>query len=184
MEPSFNQQKAIPDCHTKIRQNIPNTITLLRLIALPHLIYAFNHAECMFVALTIFLASIGTDLLDGYAARKMGATSKFGANLDVTVDFVFITGMYLTFILNEIYPPWLLLVIFLVFAQFVVSNYVLKQTIYDPIGKYFGSILFAGIGATIVFSGQITYTIVTVFIVISASASLLSRITYLLQQRK
>jgi len=167
-----------------MKHNIPNTITLLRLIALPHLIYSFNHAESMFATLAILLASVGTDLLDGYAARKMGSTSKFGASLDTAVDFIFIAGMYLTFTLNEIYPPLILLTIIIVFTQFVVSNHVLKQTIYDPIGKYFGSILFAGIGVTIAFSGQTAYTIVAVFIIISALASLLSRFIYLLHQRK
>jgi len=178
----------------RIKQNIPNTITLLRLIAIPHLIYSFNYLS-MFVTFSIFLATIISDLVDGYVARKISSTSKFGAYLDVIVDFIFITGMYFFFSFKGIYSPWLLLVIVFIFAQFIISNLLLKQTIYDPIGKYFGSILFGGIGVTIllseqlisnliVFTDQIVYTMVTVFIVISALASLLSRFTYLLRQRR
>lgn len=178
----------------RIKQNIPNTITLLRLIAIPHLIYSFNYLS-MFVTFSIFLAAIISDLVDGYVARKICSTSKFGAYLDVIVDFIFITGMYFFFSFKGIYSTWLLLVIVFVFAQFIISNILLKQTIYDPIGKYFGSILFGGIGVTIliseqlisnliVFTDQIVYTMVTVFIVISALASLLSRFTYLLRQRR
>ena len=177
-----------------IKQNIPNAITLLRLIAIPHLIYSFNYLS-MFVTFSIFLAAIISDLVDGYVARKISSTSKIGAYLDVIVDFIFITGIYFFFSLKEIYSPWLLLIIVFVFAQFIISNLLLKQTIYDPIGKYFGSILFGGIGVTIliseqlisnliVFTDQIVYILVTVFIVISALASLLSRFTYLLRQRK
>jgi phosphatidylglycerophosphate synthase len=190
-----NNKKKIPhyNIKLKIKQNIPNTITLLRLIALPHLIYSFNNLS-MFVTFSLFLASITTDLIDGYVARKLSSTSKFGAYLDVIVDFIFITGMYLIFSFKEIYSPWLLLVIVFVFTQFVVSNIILKQTIYDPVGKYFGSILFGGIGVTIliseqlisnlvVFSDQLVYIMVTAFIVISALVSLLSRFIYLLHQR-
>lgn len=175
-----------------IKQNIPNTITLLRLITIPHLIYSFNYLS-MFVTFSIFLAAIISDLVDGYVARKISSTSKIGAYLDVLVDFIFITGIYFFFCLKGIYSPWVLLIIVFVFAQFIISNLLLKQTIYDPIGKYFGSILFGGIGVTIliseqlissliVFTDQIVYSMVTVFIVISALASLLSRFTFLLRQ--
>jgi phosphatidylglycerophosphate synthase len=136
------------------------------------------------VTFSIFLASIGTDFLDGYIARKLGFTSKLGAYLDVLVDFLFITGMYLTFSLKGIYPLWILLIIVFVFTQFIISNTILKQTVYDPIGKYFGSILFAGIGATIILSSNLIYTTVTVFIAISALASLLSRFIYLLHKKQ
>lgn len=177
----------------KVRQKIPNTITLLRLIALPLIIYSFNHLNKL-LAFSIFLASIGTDLLDGYVARKLGATSKVGAYLDAIIDFVFITGIYLTFSHNGIYSPWILILIVFVFTQFIISNLILKQTVYDPIGKYFGSILFAGIGATILISerlisdliplsNQLIYTMITAFIAISALASLISRFIYLLRQR-
>ena len=124
----------------KIKQNIPNAITLLRLIALPHLVYSFNHLTIS-ITFSIFLASILTDVIDGYVSRKLRATSKLGGYLDVIVDFLFITGIYVSFIFNGIYSPWLLLVIVFVFTQFIVSNIILKKTIYDPIGKYFGSIL-------------------------------------------
>ena len=181
---SINEKKILfYNTKLKIKQNIPNIITLLRLIALPTLIYSFNY-QSMLVTFTIFLASIATDIMDGYVARKLSFASKLGTYLDVFVDFLFITGMYLAFIINQIYSPWILLVIVFVFTQFILSNIILEHTIYDPIGKYFGSILFAGIGVTILSSDQLIYDIVTVLIVISALASLLSRLIYLLRQRK
>jgi len=181
---SINEKKILfYNTKLKIKQNIPNIITLLRLIALPILIYSFNY-QSMLVTFIIFLASIATDIMDGYVARKLSFASKLGTYLDVFVDFLFITGMYLAFIINQIYSPWILLVIVFVFTQFILSNIILEHTIYDPIGKYFGSILFAGIGVTILSSDQLIYDIVTVLIVISALASLLSRLIYLLRQRK
>lgn len=179
---------------TKIKQNIPNTVTILRLLAILPLIYSFNNLSGL-ITFSIFLASITTDVIDGFIARKLKATTKIGAYLDVIVDFLFITGMYLTFIFKGIYPLWILLVIVFVFAQFIVSNIILKKTIYDPFGKYYGSILFGGIGVTIlvtdsifsnliIFSDQQVFTMVIFTIVFSALASLLSRFIYLLKQRK
>jgi len=165
-----------------LRQNIPNAITSLRLVALPHLVYSFNH-QITLVVYALFLFSIGTDLVDGYVARKLVSASKFGAYLDVTVDFLFISGMYLAFIIKGIYSPWVLFIIVSVFIQFILSNVYLKQTIYDPIGKYYGSLLLGGIGLTLLFSDQLVYNIVTFGIVISTLASLISRLTYFLRQR-
>ncbi len=159
------------------KRNIPNAITSIRLTALPFLICSFN-LELTFVVYALFLFSIGTDFLDGYIARKTQSTSKFGSHLDTAVDFLFITGMYGVFITKGMFQPWILLLITLVFAQFILTNFYAKQTIYDPIGKYYGSLLFGGIGLTLLFPLQIIYTIVTVGIVFSTAAALLSRLVY------
>ena len=166
----------------KIKKNISNAITSLRLVTLPHLVYSYNH-QISIMVYALFLCSIGTDLVDGYVARKLGSTSKFGAYLDVTVDFLFISGMYLAFIIKGIYSPWILLIIVFVFIQFILSNVYLKQTIYDPIGKYYGSLLMGGIGLTLVFSDQLVYNIVTFGIFISTLTSLISRLKYFLRPR-
>jgi len=165
-----------------LKQNIPNAITTLRLVALPHLVYSFNH-QITLVVYALFLFSIGTDLVDGYVARKLNSTSKLGAYLDVTVDFLFISGMYLAFTIKGLYSPWILLIIVSVFIQFILSNMYLKQTIYDPIGKYYGSLLLGGIGLTLLFSDQLVYSIVTFGILLSTSASLISRLTYFLRKK-
>ena len=166
-----------------LKQNIPNAITSLRLVVLPHLVYSFNH-QITLVVYALFIFAIGTDLADGYIARKLNSASKFGAYLDTTVDFLFISGMYLAFIINGIYSPWILLIIASIFLQFIILNVYVKKTIYDPIGKYYGSLLFGGIGLTLLFPDQLVYNIITFGIVISTLASIISRLTYFLRTRK
>ena len=168
---------------SEIAQNIPNFITLLRIVVLPHLVYAFNH-QIMLVSYLLFLISVGTDLLDGFIARKLNSVSTFGAYLDVVCDFLFIFGMYLNFTLKGTYSPWILFMIIFVFSQFILSNLYLKKTIYDPIGKYYGSLLCGGIGLTLLFSHHIVYQIVSFGIIISTSASIISRLAYVFHQRK
>lgn len=167
---------------SEIVQTIPNLITILRLVVLPHLVYAFNH-QISIVAFALFLFSIGTDLADGFVARKLKAVSKSGTYLDVVIDFLFVFGLYLNFTIKGMYSPWILLIMLFVFSQFMLSNVYLKQTIYDPIGKYYGSLLFGGIGLTLLFPHPLVYQIVTFGIVISTSASLISRLIYFLRKR-
>jgi hypothetical protein len=65
------------------------------------------------------------------------------------------------------------------YFQFIVTNIFLKKATYDPIGKYYGSILYAGIGLTLLFPEQFTYNIVTFGIVNSTLASIISRYYFL-----
>lgn len=166
----------------ELKNQIPNAITSIRLFVLPHLVYSFNH-QLTITTYALFLFVIGTDLVDGYVARKLDAISKLGGYLDVILDFTFISGMYLNFIVKGIYSPWILVIIIVVFVQFVLSNLYLKKTIYDPIGKYYGSLLFGGIGLTILFSNQLIYDIVTFGIIVSTVFSLASRAVFFIRMR-
>lgn len=68
--------------------NLPNTLTWLRILAIPLIValfympYPWAHpaAGLMFTAAAI------TDSLDGYLARRMGQTSRLGAFLDPVAD--------------------------------------------------------------------------------------------------
>ncbi len=68
--------------------NIPNTLTLLRILLIPVLVVVFylpfeNH---LLVAAAIFAVAAITDWLDGYLARRLQQTSPFGAFLDPVAD--------------------------------------------------------------------------------------------------
>ncbi len=68
--------------------NIPNTLTLLRILSIPVLAVVFYLPyEWSNVAATVIFTLAGfTDLLDGYLARRLGQTSVFGAFLDPVAD--------------------------------------------------------------------------------------------------
>ncbi len=68
--------------------NIPNTLTLLRIILIPVMVVVFylpfnNH---LLVAALIFGLAAITDWFDGYLARKLGQMTAFGAFLDPVAD--------------------------------------------------------------------------------------------------
>lgn len=165
-------------------KNVPYILTSLRLVALPFLLYYFFLDETI-VVYTLFLFSIGTDLVDGFVARKLGVSSKKGAFFDAIADFIFIYGLFMAFIINGFYPAWIFILLVFVFEQFILTSLYSKQPVYDPIGKYLGSLLFGGAGLTLLFPVQLMYNIVIVGIILSTSASILSRLAFfLLKDRK
>ncbi|GAA3861363.1 CDP-diacylglycerol--glycerol-3-phosphate 3-phosphatidyltransferase [Celeribacter arenosi] len=69
--------------------NLPNILTLLRLLAAPGIVLSFlflPHPVSDWVALILFVGTSATDFLDGYLARKWNQTSRFGAMLDPIAD--------------------------------------------------------------------------------------------------
>jgi phosphatidylglycerophosphate synthase len=155
---------------------------MLRLAILPFFAYAFFFG-LTFVGRALFLLAIATDFADGYVAKKLGVTSKFGAYYDATVDAIFILTMFGVFFVAGCYPYWVLSLILFVYIQFIITSFTCKIT-YDPVGKYYGSLLYGAIGLTLLFSGKVFYDFVTVSIVFVTAASLFSRVTYYLWSRK
>ncbi|PCH57068.1 MAG: CDP-diacylglycerol--glycerol-3-phosphate 3-phosphatidyltransferase [Legionellales bacterium] len=68
--------------------NIPNTLTVLRILLLPIFIifYYLPFPSSNAVAAAIFSFAAITDWLDGYLARKLAQESSFGAFLDPVAD--------------------------------------------------------------------------------------------------
>lgn len=73
--------------------NLPNKLTLLRLILIPFFIAAFYLGFFVghyFVALGIFVVASLTDFLDGYIARKYNMVTDLGKFLDPIADKVLV----------------------------------------------------------------------------------------------
>jgi phosphatidylglycerophosphate synthase len=152
---------------------VPSGISALRLAALPLFLYFFfNSASAL--CLLVFASAIITDLADGYVARKLKVASKFGAYFDAVTDFVLVIGIFALFIFSSYYPPWMLLLIAASFAQFLATSLYSKK-LYDPLGKYIGSVLYIAIGLTLLSPTPIIFTIVKVGFPIFALASFVTR---------
>lgn len=130
-------------------------------------------------ALALFLLAVLSDALDGYVARRMGgADIILGPFSDAIADFVLVLGAFFAFVVEGIYPVWILLLLAAMFAQFVVTSR-LGRPIYDPIGKYYGVFLFTAIGMALIFPYPLVYQSVLLAILGFTIASLSSRIIYL-----
>ena len=88
--------------------NLPNWITLSRLLALPILLYclASPTAETRIFSMIIFLIAAATDWLDGYLARKLNQVTELGKFLDPLVDKLLILSPLLALIQLGQVPAW------------------------------------------------------------------------------
>jgi len=88
--------------------NLPNWITLSRLLALPILLYclAAPSTQTRIFSMIIFLIAAATDWLDGYLARKLNQVSELGKFLDPLVDKLLILGPLLALIELGQVPAW------------------------------------------------------------------------------
>lgn len=71
-----------------MKANLANTLTWIRIAAIPVVAYCFlsTFPYSRPIAFVVFAVAAITDLLDGYVARRLGQTSKFGEFLDPVAD--------------------------------------------------------------------------------------------------
>lgn len=83
--------------------NIPNSLTLIRIILIPVFIVVFylNFRWAHQLAAAIFALAAITDLLDGYFARKLGQISKLGAFLDPVADKLMVAVVLVLLVQNH-----------------------------------------------------------------------------------
>jgi cardiolipin synthase len=89
---------------------LPNFLTLIRMAIVPFFVIAvFNH-DFRLAVWTFVLAGV-TDLLDGWLARKLDATSVIGAYLDPLADKILLTAAYISLAIPHgqevVIPLWL-----------------------------------------------------------------------------
>jgi CDP-diacylglycerol--glycerol-3-phosphate 3-phosphatidyltransferase len=126
---------------------IPSMITSLRFASTPLFLHVFLNDQTLW-ANCVFLIACVTDALDGFFARRLGVSSSVGMYLDITADFLLVLTAFSAFVVKGVYPLWALLLISLMFTQFIVTS-ILGRILYDPVGRYYGAFLFAVIGITL-----------------------------------
>ena len=97
-----------------MKWNLPNILTVLRLLAAPGLAVMFLYFTRPYAdwfALILFLSAAITDWFDGYLARAWKQETKIGAMLDPIADkaMVVIALMILVGYSTEHWTPWLVL---------------------------------------------------------------------------
>jgi cardiolipin synthase len=98
--------------------NVPNLITLSRIIMIPFIVAIFYFPDDMvsfsaknMVATVIFVFAAVTDWLDGYLARRLNQTSAFGAFLDPVADKLFVVGALIVLLFLGRVDPLVALII-------------------------------------------------------------------------
>ncbi len=155
-------------------RHLPSALSAARLGAAPALaLLIVQHDQT--AALACFAGVAASDLLDGPLARALHVASSRGARLDVFADVAVVLCGFGAFAALGVYPIWLLLVFVAMFAQFVISSRRVGRPVYDPIGKYYGAVLFGVLGVTIANrDGAVIVTMIGLILALTA-ASIASR---------
>ena len=95
-----------------MRWTIPNTLTVLRLLAAPGvalMFLYFHRPYADWYALALFIIAAATDYFDGYLARLWKQESKFGTMMDPIADKAMVVIAIVVITGYSGVKPWLLL---------------------------------------------------------------------------
>src|SRR5664279_4070697 len=93
-----------------IALNIPNLITLGRILLVPIVVWAIASGT-MWIAFVLFVVAGVSDAVDGFLAKRFGMASELGAYLDPLADKALIVSIYLTLGINGAIPRWLVILV-------------------------------------------------------------------------
>ena len=106
--------------------NIPNMITLGRLLAVPVMVWLILN-DFIFAAFWLFVAAGISDAIDGFLAKRWNQVTEFGAYLDPLADKALLASVFITLGVQGHLESWL--VILVVFRDvMIVGAVVLFQT--------------------------------------------------------
>src|SRR5215475_13129508 len=109
--------------------NLPNSITLVRILSIPVLIWVLSssrfgaaNGERELLATALFVAASITDGIDGYIARRRGQITTMGMLLDPLADKLLIAAAFITLVQfnPRLVPAWIAVII--IGREFLVSG--------------------------------------------------------------
>ncbi len=90
--------------------NIPNLLTLTRILLLPFFAATLMYKEYKY-ALLLFIAASATDIFDGLIARVTKRITYFGSILDPVADKFFLITSFVLLTSYQLIPKWLTIVV-------------------------------------------------------------------------
>jgi CDP-diacylglycerol--glycerol-3-phosphate 3-phosphatidyltransferase len=102
--------------------NLPNALTLFRILLVPVLVVALLDAtpEAQWLAAAVFALAAFTDGLDGYLARSRRSETNFGKVMDPIADKLLVAAALISLVSLDRLAPWAAMVI--IAREFAVSG--------------------------------------------------------------
>ena len=168
--------------------NIPNTLTLGRILLVPLLVWLIIDQK-MFAAFLLFMAAGISDAADGYLAKRYGWHTELGAYLDPIADKALLVTIYVTLGLAGHLPVWLvlavvsrdILIVGAVMLAWMMSRPVIVKPLLISKTNTFAQILLAGVVLAKLGLGLSLDTLVWVLIWVTGTLTILSACAYFWQ---
>ena len=106
--------------------NLPNKLTILRVIMIPFFVLALlydggENQILRYVAAAIFIIASLTDMLDGKIARKYNLVTNFGKFMDPLADKLLVCSALICLVELKGLPAWMVIVI--ISREFIISGF-------------------------------------------------------------
>ena len=120
-----------------MKMNLPNKLTLLRLLMVPFFMVAMAlpelielapaaHNTCNIIGVSLFILASVTDFLDGMIARKKGLVTNFGKFMDPLADKLMVIGAMLMILYKSdyefIHPLFIWTTVAVIFRELTVTG--------------------------------------------------------------
>lgn len=98
-----------------MKHKIPNILSILRIVLSPvfYLMFVSGKPTLIYWSFVVFTIGALTDYFDGWLARKMKATSKFGKFFDPLADKFLTSAAFIAFVGKGLFPVWMLVIVLL-----------------------------------------------------------------------
>ena len=106
--------------------NLPNKLTILRVIMIPFFVLTLlydggENQTLRYVAAAIFIIASPTDMLDGKIARKYNLVTNFGKFMDPLADKLLVCSALICLVELKELPAWMVIVI--ISREFIISGF-------------------------------------------------------------
>ena len=132
--------------------NIPNTLTLARIVLVPLVVWLIVTHE-MLAAFVVFLLAGVSDAADGFLAKRFDWRTELGAHLDPIADKLLLVSIYVTLGFSSHLPAWLVIAVvsrdILIIGAFLLSWVLSRPVPIHPLlvskANTFAQIVLAGL---------------------------------------
>jgi len=106
----------------ELQLNLPNQLTLLRIILTPVFVALLLSGSSLNLqlSLVVFIIAALTDWYDGWAARKLGFTTRWGKFLDPLADKVLSSATLLAYVALGLVDAWMVWIV--IFRDFLITG--------------------------------------------------------------
>lgn len=172
--------------------NTPNKLTVARMILVPFLVVflltGWGGEANRWICLAIFVAASVTDWFDGHLARKYNLITNFGKFMDPLADKLLVCSAMICMIEVDKLPAWVVIII--IGREFIISGFRLIAAENGIViaANYWGKFKTVSqmimIILLIVDFGGIFTVLTQIFIWLSVALTIISLLTYIMQNRK
>ena len=169
--------------------NLPNKLTILRLIMIPFFVAALLYdgganQNMRYVAAALFIIASLTDMLDGKIARKYNLVTNFGKFMDPLADKLLVCSALICMIELRELPAWMVIII--ISREFIISGFRLVASDNGVViaASYWGKFktTFQMIGVVLlIFNIPALSTLTTIIVWIALALTVISLVDYIVK---